>query len=210
MLHSLSYHHAKTTLQCIASKSGNLLGDTRFMPGQVLAVSDSAMHGFSKTTRDSITLLTGLGVEGDAHCGVTVKHRSRVAQNPDQPNLRQVHLIHCELFSELASKGYSVTPGQLGENITTDSINLLALPVDTVLHIGATARLRLTGLRNPCGQLDKFQPGLMAAVLDEDANGETVRKSGVMAIVLEGGIVSAGDGIVVTAPPGGVVPLGPV
>ena len=106
------------------------------MPGQVLAVSDSAMHGFSKTTRDSITLLTGLGVEGDAHCGVTVKHRSRVAQNPDQPNLRQVHLIHCELFSELASKGYSVTPGQLGENITTDSINLLALPVDTVLQIG--------------------------------------------------------------------------
>ncbi len=170
------------------------------MSGQVIAVSSNATHSFSKAIRDGISLLAGLGVEGNAHCGVTVKHRSRVAQNPDQPNLRQIHLIHRELFDELAAKGYPVTPGQLGENIATEGIDLLALPVDTELHIGATVRLRLTGLRNPCGQLDKFQPGLMAAVLDRTPDGKLIRKAGVMSMVLAGGVVRAGDAIKVMLP----------
>ncbi len=147
-----------------------------------------------------ITLLAGLGVEGDAHCGITVKHRSRVAKDPAQPNLRQVHLIHAALFDELAAKGFIVAPGQLGENITTAGIDLLALPVDTELHLGATAVIRLTGLRNPCHQLDKFKRGLTAAVLDKTPDGQLVRKAGVMSIVVAGGVVCAGDTIAIHLP----------
>ena len=180
------------------------------MPSQVLAVSANATHTFSKVSVDGITLLTGLGVEGDAHCGVTVKHRSRVAQNPDQPNLRQVHLIHRELFDELAPKGYSVRPGQLGENITTEGVDLLALPVDTELHIGATVQLRLTGLRNPCRQLDQFQPGLMAAVLDRTPEGKLIRKAGVMAIVHRDGVVRSGDALRAEPPKGPHLSLQPI
>src|SRR5437867_2240529 len=136
------------------------------MSGVVLAVSRSPTHTFSTPNQTGIQLVAGLGVEGDAHKGVTVQHRSRVAQDPTQPNLRQVHLIHAELFDELAAKGFTVAAGQLGENITTSGLDLLALPVDTELHMGASAIVRITGLRNPCGQLDNFQPGLTAAVLD--------------------------------------------
>ncbi|MDE2428910.1 MAG: MOSC domain-containing protein [Burkholderiales bacterium] len=170
------------------------------MKPQVIAVSSFATHAFSKQIVPQITLLAGLGVEGDAHCGVTVKHRSRVAQDPTQANLRQVHLIHAELFDELASRGIKITPGQIGENITTRSLNLLALPVNSELHIGASAIVRLTGLRNPCEQLNQFQPGLMAAVLDRTPDGKLVRKAGVMGVVIAGGIIQAGDTIMVKLP----------
>jgi MOSC domain-containing protein YiiM len=166
----------------------------------VVAVSASPRHTFSKAVAREIVLLAGLGVAGDAHCGVTVKHRSRVARDPSQPNLRQVHLIHAELFDELAAKGFTVGPGELGENITTRGLELLRLPVDTELRIGPTAIVRLTGLRNPCTQLDGFQSGLMAAVLDRTPEGEVVRKSGVMGVVIAGGPVRAGDGVVVFQP----------
>ncbi len=161
----------------------------------------------SKPNLDSITLIEGLGVEGDAHVGKTVKHRSRVRQDPTQPNLRQVHLIHEELFEELRAKGFSVTPGLVGENITTKGIDLLSLPTDTTLVFGDSAEVRITGLRNPCAQLDGIQPGLMQAVLDRDGSGNLVRKSGVMGVVTRSGEVRAGDQIAVRLPEGDHVPL---
>jgi hypothetical protein len=150
----------------------------------VLAVARSPAHGFSKPVEPRIRLLAGLGVEGDAHLGVTVKHRSRVRRDPTQPNLRQLHLIHSELLEELAAFGFRVAPGQLGENVLTRGLDLLALPRGTRLRLGAQALVEVTGLRNPCHQLDDFQPGLMAATLGRDAEGRLVRKAGVMAVVL--------------------------
>ncbi|WP_035716176.1 MOSC domain-containing protein [Azorhizobium doebereinerae] len=162
---------------------------------QVLSVSVSATHSFSKATRPEIRLLAGLGVEGDAHEGVTVKHRSRVAADPTQPNLRQVHLVHAELLDELNANGFAIRPGDIGENILTRGLDLLGLPRGTRLHLGTAAVVEVTGLRNPCKQLDNFQPGLTRAVLDRDADGALIRKAGVMAIVLAGGPVRVGDTI---------------
>lgn len=169
--------------------------------GIVKAVSKSRDHSFSKTNSPRITLLKGLGVEGDSHMGEKVKHRSRVAKNPDQPNLRQVHLIHSELFEELKGKGFELKPGEIGENITTQGIDLLNLPKDSILNIGSSAQIQITGLRNPCSQLDNFQNGLMAAVLDKDEEGNLIRKSGIMGIVLQGGEVTNGDEISIKLPP---------
>ncbi len=171
------------------------------MDGVVVAVSRSAKHTFSKAAQLSIHLVAGLGVEGDAHSGATVKHRSRVARDPAQPNLRQVHLMHAELFEELAAKGFTVTAGDMGENITTRGVDLLGLPTGARLHLGDTAVVEVTGLRNPCSQLDRFQDGLMAAVLDRDAAGNVVRKAGVMGIVVTGGEVRPGDRVQVELPP---------
>ena len=170
-------------------------------PGNVATVSASETHTFGKRCRDQIRLVEGLGVEGDAHAGVTVKHRSRVARDPNQPNLRQVHLIHAELFDELAESGFDISPGHLGENITTEGIDLLSLPRDACLHLGNDAVLRVTGLRNPCLQLDKLRPGLMAATLDHDSEGNLIRKAGIMTVVLQGGTVSKGDAIRAELPP---------
>lgn len=170
--------------------------------GMVQAVSVSPAHTFSKPNVETIQLLTGRGVQGDAHCGELVKHRSRVKQNPNQPNLRQVHLIHAELHDELNAAGFHVLPGDMGENITTRGIPLLALPTDTRLYIGATAIIQITGLRNPCQQLNDFQAGLMNAVLEHDGQGNLIRKGGVMGIVLQDGTVKAGDAIRVELPTG--------
>lgn len=169
--------------------------------GIVVAVCRCAEHQFSKQPQQHIQLLEGLGVEGDAHYGVTVKHRSRVAADPTQPNLRQVHFIHAELHDELRSKGFVVNPGEIGENITTRGIDLLALPTGTRLCLGSEAVVEVTGLRNPCVQLDNFQPGLMSALLDRSPRGELLRKAGVMGIVLAGGKVYPGDEICVQFPP---------
>lgn len=180
------------------------------MSGRVLAVHRSSSHSFSKFQEDGITLVEGLGVEGDAHAGTTVKHRSRVARDPSAPNLRQVHLLHAELFDELVDRDHAVFPGDMGENVTTRGIALLALPAGTRLRLGAEAEIELTGLRNPCSQIDRFQPGLMANVLDRDANGQLVRKAGVMGVVRRGGVVRPGDAIVVQLPETPRRPLEPV
>jgi hypothetical protein len=177
---------------------------------RVVSVSRDAGHHFSKINCDSIVLLAGLGVEGDAHRGVTVKHRSRVRRDPSQPNLRQVHLIHGELIDALQGQGFAVSAGAIGENITTRGIDLLGLPRGSLLHIGATAVVAVTGLRNPCIQLDTFQPGLMAAVLGHDGQGNLIRKAGIMGIVLAGGIVRVNDPICITLPDGPLHPLEPV
>ncbi|MDO8904925.1 MOSC domain-containing protein [Hydrogenophaga sp.] len=166
----------------------------------VQAVASEAAHVFSKGVVEQIRLIAGLGVEGDAHCGITVQHRSRVARDPGQPNLRQIHLIHAELLEELDTQGFSVSHGQIGENITTRHLDLLALPVGTELHLGPSAIVRLTGLRNPCHQLNRFQEGLMAAVLDRSSDGALVRKAGVMGVVTASGVVRAGDLITVRLP----------
>lgn len=170
------------------------------MDGLVTAVSRSGKHTFSKPTQESIRLLAGLGVDGDAHLGITVKHRSRVARDPSQPNLRQVHLIHEELLEELRAAGFKVAAGAMGENVTTRGVDLLGLARGTRLRLGAKAVIEITGLRNPCGQLNGFQPGLMAAVLARDEQGGLIRKSGIMGIVLADGEVRAGDPIRVELP----------
>jgi MOSC domain-containing protein YiiM len=176
----------------------------------VAAVSLRAGHHFSKTPSLGIRLLRGLGVAGDAHMGETVKHRSRVRRDPMQPNLRQVHLIHAELFDELRAKGFAVKPGELGENITTSGVDLLALPTGTRLHLGASAVVEITGLRNPCIQIDNFQKGLMAATLDKDTDGNLVRKAGIMSIVIAEGDVRPGDAVGVELPTMPHRPLLPV
>jgi MOSC domain-containing protein YiiM len=170
------------------------------MSGAVLAVAARAGHRFSKTPQLSIRLVAGLGVAGDGHAGETVQHRSRVAKDPRQPNLRQVHLLHAELFEELAAKGFRLAPGDIGENVTTQGLDLLALPTGARLRLGAHALVEVTGLRNPCVQLDRFQKGLMHAVLDKAPDGRLIRKAGVMAIVLEGGEVQPGDPVAVELP----------
>jgi MOSC domain-containing protein YiiM len=168
----------------------------------VTAVSVSPRHTMTKPTADAIRLLEGLGVEGDAHHGTTVKHRSHVRRDPAKPNLRQVHLIHSELHDELAEQGFpGLQPGQMGENVTTQGVDLLGLPVGTKLRLGDAAVVEVTGLRNPCAQLDGIQPGLMKATLDRDAAGAVVMKSGIMGVVLAGGEVRPGDPIGVELPP---------
>jgi MOSC domain-containing protein YiiM len=180
------------------------------MDGMVEAVSQSPKHTMGKRNREAIRLVAGLGVEGDAHAGETVKHRSRVARDPSQPNLRQVHLIHAELFDELDAAGFAVAPGRMGENVTTRGVDLLALPVGARLRLGAEVTVEVTGLRNPCAQLEGIQPGLMAATLDRDADGNLIRKAGIMAVVLAGGEVRPGDPIAVELPAGAHRRLAPV
>ena len=183
--------------------------ETAAPAGRVIAVSSKPRHGVNKTKRAQIVLIAGQGVEGDAHCGATVKHRSRWRRDPTQPNIRQVHLLHAELFEDLAAEGFTVTPGLMGENITTCGIDLLALPRSAVLRLGAHAIVEVTGLRNPCYQLDRLLPGLMEACLDK-RGGELVRKAGVMGIVLAGGVVRAGDAVTVELPTGPREALRPV
>ena len=177
----------------------------------VTAVSRSKNHTFSKLNDLTIRLVAGLGVEGDAHLGEKVQHRSHIRkQGPNIPNLRQVHLIHEELFDELRAAGFDVRPGVLGENVTTQGVDLLALPAGTRLKLGADAVVEITGLRNPCRQIEAFQPGLLSAVLGRDPHGNLIRKTGVMAVVVAGGDVTAGDAVAVILPPGDQRPLQPV
>lgn len=176
----------------------------------MVSVCAGAEHGPFKPVRDVITLTAGLGVEGDAHFGRTVQHRSRARAHPDWENLRQVHLIDRELLDELAHRGYELRPGQMGENVLTRGADLLSLPTGTTVRLGAAAVVELTGLRNPCSQLDGVTPGLMAAVLDRRPDGRLIRRCGVMARVITGGEVRPGDCIVLTPPQGTPRPLAPV
>ena len=178
--------------------------------GFVVAVAARGTHRITKDLQDSINLISGHGVQGDAHSGSTVKHRSRVAKDPTQPNLRQVHLIHAELFDMLAENGFAVGPAMMGENITTRGIDLLGLSVGTRLQIGDEAVIEITGLRNPCHQLNGLIPGLMQAVLDCADDGSLIRLAGVMGIVITGGMVMAGDPITMAFSPNPHITLQPV
>lgn len=187
----------RTTVRLLAAKRPRKLAE----PGRVIGVSAASGHVFTKQPVEAIELIAGEGVRGDAHRGVTVKHRSRVAKDPTQPNLRQVHLIAAELIDELNEAGFDVFPGAMGENITTRDVDLLDLPAGTRLVFGGFgATVELTGLRNPCGQLDKFRSGLMSAVLDRAENGDLIRKAGVMGIVISGGEIRPDDKIAVELP----------
>ena len=177
---------------------------------KVESVSSCAEHRFSKPPQQSIRLLAGLGVQGDAHLGVTVQHLSRLKRDPTAPNLRQVHLIHGELHDELRARGFSAGPGDMGENVTTRGLNLLALPVNARLRLGAHAVVEIKGLRNPCTQLDGLLPGLMAATLDRDADGNLIRKAGIMGVVIASGEVRPGDTITVELPSGPHLALLPI
>jgi MOSC domain-containing protein YiiM len=174
---------------------------TQASPAVVSSVNSAPAHDFTKQSRDTITLLEGLGVEGDAHVGTTVQHRSRVAIDPTAPNLRQVHLIHSELFTEVADAGFTVRPGDLGENVTTTGIDLLGLPRGTILELGDDAQVQITGLRNPCVQIDSFRRGLLKTMVGRDPEGRVIRKAGVMGVVLSAGVVHPGDRIIVRLPP---------
>ena len=173
----------------------------KFMPCQVVAVHRKAEHAFSKTSVVFIDLVLGHGVLHDAHFGVTVKHRSRVAKDPTQPNLRQVHLLHVELLEEVAKLGLHIRKGQMGENLTTRGIDLLGMSTGTRLQLGPDAIVEITGLRNPCAQIEAFKPGLLAAVLDRSNGGQLIRKAGVMAIVVRNGRVQPSDDIAVVFEP---------
>jgi MOSC domain-containing protein YiiM len=175
--------------------------------GTITAVSSNGTYSFSKPNRESVTLVAGLGVEGDVHAGATVRHRFRMAKDPAQPNLRQVHLMHEELFDEVRAAGFEVAAGQLGENVTTRGIDLLNLPTGTRLHLGDEAVVEVTGLRNPCAQIDGFRKGLMKQVVDRDADGAVRFKSGIMSVVLTGGVVRPGDPVRVELPDGPHTPL---
>ena len=168
--------------------------------GTVIGVFRKEDYSFSKDAQEELTLVKGKGVEGDAHFGALVKHRSRVARNPNQPNLRQVHLLPIELFEELENKGYSVNPGELGENITTRGIDLIELPLGTLLQIGKDVSLQVTGLRDPCYQIDDFKKGLLSKVVYSDDEGNLILKAGIMTVVLEGGRIKSNDEIVVELP----------
>jgi MOSC domain-containing protein YiiM len=176
----------------------------------VVAVSRDPDHHFTKPVVDAVVLVEGWGIEGDAHAGTTVQHRSRVARDPSQPNLRQVHLLHAEVFDEVADAGFAVAPGQMGENVTTRGVDLLGLPTGTLLHLGDEACVRVTGLRNPCQQINDFEPGLLRAVLGRAEDGTVERKGGVMSVVVTGGVVRPGDRIRVQLPAGERQPLSPV
>ena len=180
------------------------------MPAIVTAVSRSKSHTFGKRNELMIRLVAGLGVEGDSHMGEKVKHRYHAAKNPDAPNLRQVHLMHEELFGELRAGGFNIGPGAIGENVTTRGIDLLALSKGARLRLGPEVVIEITGLRNPCRQIDAFQRGLTATVLSRDPAGRLIRKAGVMAIVITGGDVKAGDLITVELPVGEQCALQPV
>jgi MOSC domain-containing protein YiiM len=176
----------------------------------VVSVSRDPEHRFSKEVVDDIVLIAGLGVEGDAHAGTTVQHRSRVTRDPSQPNLRQVHLVHAELFDEVQGSGFEVAPGELGENVTTRGVDLLGLPRGAVLRLGPDAVVEVTGLRNPCVQIDGLESGLMRELVSRDDEGQVVRKAGVMAVVLAGGHVAPGDSVGVELPEGEHEALQPV
>lgn len=178
--------------------------------GAVVAVHRSAKHTVAKTSEWSIRLVTGHGVEGDAHAGPTVKHRYQVRKDPTRPNLRQVHLFAEEVLDDLLARGFAVGPGRVGENVTTRGLELTALPLGTRLHLGPDAVVELTGLRTPCKLLDELEPGLMGALLDRDVDGGLVRRAGVMAVVVADGLVRPGDPVVVGLPVGDPTPLGPV
>lgn len=167
---------------------------------KVEAVSKSPTHTLIKKNENQITLLKGLGVEGDAHQGFTVKHRSRVIKDPTTPNIRQVHLMPVELFEELAQKGINVNSGEMGENITTSGIDLINLPLHTILKIGPETKIQITGLRNPCSQLNKINDQLLKAVLQKDEDGTIIRKAGIMSVVLKGGKINVGDTIEIEFP----------
>jgi len=169
--------------------------------GYVIAVAKSGSHSFSKNLQDEIKLIEDFGVEGDVHGGKTIKHRSRLFRMKEAHNQRQVHLIHSELFEELKGKGFKVLPGELGENITTQGLDLLSLPKDTILMIGDSTKIKITGLRNPCKQIDKFQKGLQKAVLEKSETGGLLRKTGVMGVVINGGVVQPNDSITIELPP---------
>ena len=180
------------------------------MTATIIALASDKEHLFSKQRQQALTLLAGLGVVGDAHAGRTVQHLSRMAKDPAAPNLRQVHLIHAELFDELAAQGFAILPGQMGENVTTHGIDLLGLCAGTRLRLGETALIEITGLRNPCHQLNGLAQGLMAATLGRDEEGELIRKAGVMAVVITGGDIVVGDPITLESVPLAHEPLGPV
>ncbi|MFF7278874.1 MOSC domain-containing protein [Streptomyces griseorubiginosus] len=177
------------------------------MGGMISAVSSNGTYSFSKPNRESITLLEGFGVEGDVHGGATVKHRFRMKKDPSQPNLRQVHLIHEELFEEVRQAGFEVAAGQLGENVTTRGIDLLSLPRGTRLRLGETAVVEVTGLRNPCAQIDGFQKGLMKQVVGRAEDGRPRFRSGIMSVVVTGGEIRPGDAVEINLPSGPHEPL---
>ena len=180
------------------------------MPPTVVSVSLSPTHSFSKYVQKEVHLITNFGVEGDAHAGEKVRHRYRVRKNPNSPNLCQVHLLHEELFAELAAHGMQISAGQMGENITTSGIDLLTLPAGARLQLGETAVVEVTGLRDPCSLMNALQPGLMKACIARDAAGELIRKAGIMGVVIAGGTVKAGDAISVEMPSGEWRRMGPV
>lgn len=167
----------------------------------VESVHRSESHDFTKATVEEVVLVAGVGIEGDAHAGATVQHVSRKKKDADRPNLRQVHLVSAELHEELVADGFDLDHGGFGENLVTRGIALGDLPVGTTLALGDDAIIVLTGLRDPCAQIDRHREGLRAAVAFDPGEGPKLFRDGAMAMVVRGGVVRTGDPIGVALPP---------
>ena len=155
----------------------------------VVGLSIDDGHHFSKRAVERVTMVAGVGIEGDVHAGPLVQHRSRVRVDPNQPNLRQVHLIDDAVFAVAASAGFEIDHGDLGENVTVSGLDVHGLAVGTMLRLGESAFVAVTGLRNPCGQINGLRPGLLDVLRRADG-GDIVRRAGIMGVVVRGGEVA--------------------
>jgi len=170
------------------------------LDGRVVGLARDGRNGFSKSAMDTICLIQGQGVEGDAHSGPFVRHRYLARRQPRLPNLRQVHLIPSELFEALRNAGYDLHPGDLGDNIATAGLDLETLPMGALLDLGSEACIELTGLRTPCVLIDRFRTGLKRQMVCSEPVAPRFR-CGVMSIVRTGGRLAVGDPIRVRLPP---------
>jgi MOSC domain-containing protein YiiM len=173
--------------------------------GTVVAVASKEKHEFSKRTRHAITLVEDHGVEGDVHAGRVIQHRYLAKKMPVMPNNRQVHLIASELFTELGLSGFNVSPGELGENITTAGLDLTNLPLGTRLRLGSSAVVEITGLRTPCSLIDRFQKGLKRAMIMKHEQPRF--RCGVLGVAKATGKIAPGDPIIVELPSFSLQPL---
>ncbi|GIK02293.1 hypothetical protein Aspvir_006342 [Aspergillus viridinutans] len=184
---------------------------TTLLTPRILSVSKSSSHSIAKTPVPSITLIPNHGVDGDCHAGQTTQHR---AQAQRTPNLRQVHLVPVETLRELsgrfsaAAAGRNAKPlsaGEIGENITTEGVELSTLPLGTELHFLSgegkeEAIVVLTGVREPGPGMDKCRAGLKNVCVVRDGGRVVRRLAGVMGTVKKGGMLRPGMGIRIVKP----------
>ncbi|SRR6266446_5986019 len=172
--------------------------ESRPMSGRVIAVCCNPEPDLPKPVVDAVHLIENWGVEGDYHAGSLVRHRYLAKKDPTRPNMRQVLLMDAAVFAELAQNDIHIGPGMMGENITIEGMAMMQLAVGTRLAIGS-AIVEVTERRSPCYQLNGIDPRLLKAVARKQ-DGQAIFKAGIMAQILQGGWVRAGDLVKVLSP----------